>query len=83
MGGRLRYAGMGILAAEFGDDIVEVLLRAEALSFQHVHNRGHLPHVGNGRLFEGHGVAELVLLPNHFIPTRRVNAPFRSCIVRN
>ena len=35
--GGLRNAGTGILAAEFGDDLVEVLLRAEALPFEHFH----------------------------------------------
>jgi hypothetical protein len=36
--GRFRNAGTGILAAEFGDDVVEVLLGAESLSFEYFHN---------------------------------------------
>ena len=36
-------AGFGILAAGSGDDVVEVLLRAEALPFEHLHNRGESP----------------------------------------
>ena len=43
---------MGMLAAEFSDDVGEVLLGAQALSFQDLHNGGHLPHVGAGRFFE-------------------------------
>ena len=34
----------GILAPELGDDVVAILLRTEALPFQHLHNRGDLPH---------------------------------------
>ena len=49
--------GARILAAKFGDDVVEVSLRAEALPFQHFHSRGNLPDIGDGGLFEGHGVA--------------------------
>ena len=46
--GRLRNDGTGIQPAELDDDLVEVLLRAEALPFEHFHNRGQLPHVGVG-----------------------------------
>jgi hypothetical protein len=45
----------GIRAAELRDDVVRVLLRTEALAFEHVHNRGNLLHVGDGRLFDGQG----------------------------
>ena len=55
--GRLRNAGTGILAAKLGDDVVEVLLRAEALPLQEFDNRGDLPHVGDRRFFDGHAVA--------------------------
>jgi hypothetical protein len=54
---RLRDSGMGIPAAELGDDVVEVLLRAEAFPFEHFHNRGNLLHVGDGRFLDGHGFA--------------------------
>ena len=54
--GDLRNAGTGIHSAKFGDDVVEVVLRAEALPFEHFDNRRNLPHVGDGRVFEGHGV---------------------------
>ena len=46
---------MRILTAKLGDDVVEVLLGTEALPFKYFYNRCHLPHVGNGGLFEGHG----------------------------
>jgi hypothetical protein len=36
----LRNLGTGMLAAKFGDDVVEVALRGEALALQHFHNRG-------------------------------------------
>jgi hypothetical protein len=49
--------GAGVLAAGLCDDVVEVLLGAEALPFKHFHNRGDLPHVGDARLLEGHAVA--------------------------
>ena len=35
---RFRNAGTGILPAKLGDDVVEVLLGAQALSFEHFHN---------------------------------------------
>ena len=54
--GGLRNAGTGILAAELGDDVVEVLFRTEALPFEHFHNRGNFLHVGDGRFLDGHGV---------------------------
>jgi len=47
----------GILAPELGADVVAILLRTEALPFQHLHNRGDLPHIGDGGFFEGHAVA--------------------------
>ena len=34
--GGLRNAGAGIFAVKLGDDVVEVLLRAEALAFRHL-----------------------------------------------
>ena len=39
------------------DDDVQVLLGAEALLFQQLHNGGDLPHVRDRRFFEGHAVA--------------------------
>jgi hypothetical protein len=65
--GRLRDSGMGILAAELGDDVVEVLFRAEAFLFQHFHNRGNFLHVGDGRFLDGHGVA-FGMLVAHGVP---------------
>ena len=55
--GGLRSAGTRILAAELDDDVEEILLRAEALPFEHFDDGGYLPHVGNGRFFDGHAVA--------------------------
>ena len=55
--GGLRDRRTGILAVEFGDDVVEVLLRAQVLQFEHFHNGGNLPHVGDGGLFDGHALA--------------------------
>lgn len=52
-----RNAGTEILAAKLGDDVVEVVFRAEALPFEHFHNGSNLPHITDGRLFEGHGFA--------------------------
>jgi hypothetical protein len=63
----LMDSGMGILAAELGDDVVEVLLRAEAFPFEHFHNRGNLLHVGDGRFLDGHGFAFMAIV--HGIPT--------------
>ena len=67
--GRLRHAGTGILAAKLGDDVVEVLFRAEAFSFQHFHNRGNLPYVGDSRFFEGHGFAFGTLVAHRTVST--------------
>src|SRR5437016_10473770 len=53
----LRNAGLGILPAELSDDVVEVLLRAEALALQYFHNRGDLPHVGDSGFLDGHALA--------------------------
>ena len=61
--GGLRDRRTGILAAEFGDDVVEVLLRAEALAFQYLHKRGDLPLIGDGDVLHGH---DLVL--GHNVP---------------
>src|SRR5712692_1237042 len=47
----------GILAPELGDDVIAILLRAEALPFEHFHNRRDLPHVGDGRFFDRHALA--------------------------
>ena len=63
--GRLRDSRTGILAAELSDDVVAVLLRADALLFQQSGNRGNLPPVGDRRFFEGHAVAFGALLA-HF-----------------
>jgi hypothetical protein len=54
--GCLRNFGMGILATKLGDDVLEVLLRAEPLSFEDFHDGRDLPHVGDGRFFDGHRV---------------------------
>lgn len=66
-----RNAGTGILAAELGDDVVEVLLRTEAILFEHFDDGRDLPHVGDGRLFDGYTVAfgTLVIhaLRDHFL----------------
>ena len=40
--GGFRNASTGILAAKLSNDLVEVLLRAEALSFEYFHNGGEL-----------------------------------------
>jgi len=42
--GGFRNAGAGILAAELGDDVIEVLLGAEALALEHFHYGGN-PHM--------------------------------------
>ena len=55
--GGFRNTGAWILAAELGDDLVEVLLRAEALPFEYFHDGRDLPHVGDGGFFEGHTLA--------------------------
>ena len=56
--GRPHRAGLhGEQALKFGDDVVEVLLRAEALPFEHFDIGGDLPHIGNRGFFEGHAVA--------------------------
>ena len=39
-----------------GLEVVEILLHAQALALQYLHNRRDLPHVGDGRFFEGHAV---------------------------
>jgi hypothetical protein len=53
--GRLRNAGMGILATKLGDDVVAIVLRAEAFSFEHFDNGRDLQQVGNRGFLEGHG----------------------------
>lgn len=50
--GRPTNAGAGVLTAEFGGDVVEVLLHADALALQYLHNGGKLTRVRDGRLFE-------------------------------
>lgn len=53
------------------DDVVEVLLRPEALAFEDFHNGGYLPRVGDGCFFEGQGVAFRVVahvVNDHFLP---------------
>jgi hypothetical protein len=54
--GGIRNVGTGIRAAELREDVIEVLLRAEPLSFEHFDNGGDLSHVGDGRFFDGHSV---------------------------
>jgi len=67
--------------AELGDDVVELLLRTQALPLQHFHNGRDLPHVET--------VASSMDMESRssrfspIIPTRRVDALFRSRIVRN
>lgn len=39
------------------DDAMQILLRAQALPFEHFHNGGHLSHVGDGRFFDAHALA--------------------------
>jgi hypothetical protein len=55
-GRRLQECWRGDSCEELYDDVVEVLLRAQALPFEHFHNGGDLSHVGDGRLFEGHAL---------------------------
>ena len=47
----------GEQAPRLGDEVVEVSLRAEALPFEHLHNGGDLPHIGDGGFPDGHAVA--------------------------
>jgi len=42
----------GDLAAELGDDVIEILLRAETLPFEQLHNGENLPHIGTRK--QGH-----------------------------
>ena len=58
-GSRKMVSGIrtGILAAELGDDVAEVLLRSESLLFEHFHKRGNCPHIGDGRFLDSYGVA--------------------------
>ena len=72
--GRLRNAGTWVLAAKLGDDVVELLLRAQALALQYLHDCGHLPHVGDGRFFEGHAVALGALVAHGAMDIRFSNA---------
>jgi len=53
----LRNLGTGILAADLGDDAVEVFFRTESLPVEHLHNRDDLLHIGDRGFFEGHGFA--------------------------
>ena len=46
-----------IKTAELHVNVVEVFLRAMALPFEHFHKRGYVPHVRDGRFFDGHGLA--------------------------
>jgi hypothetical protein len=39
------------------EDVVKVLLCADALPFEHFHNLGYFPHIGNVRFLDGHTVA--------------------------
>ena len=55
--GGLRDVRARVFSSKLGDDVVEVLLGAEALAFEHFHDRGDLPHIGDGGFFEGHTVA--------------------------
>lgn len=47
----------GGLAAELGDDVVEVLFGAYPLPLKEFNNSGDLPHIRDRRFFEGHGFA--------------------------
>ena len=47
--GRLRNAGARILTAKLGDDVVEVLLRAQARALQYLRNLGNPPYLGDRR----------------------------------
>ena len=53
--GCIRNLGTGILPAELGDDVIAVLLRAEPLSFEYLHDGPDLSHVREGRFFDEHG----------------------------
>ena len=44
-------------APEPGDDVGEVVLRAEALPFEHFDDGGNLPTIGDGRFLDRHAVA--------------------------
>jgi hypothetical protein len=46
-----------IKTEELHVNVVEVFLRAMALPFEHFHKRGYVPHVRDGRFFDGHGLA--------------------------
>ena len=63
--GGLRDAGTGILAAKLGDDVVEVLFRAESLSLEDFDISFDLPNVGNGGFFKGHGLAFWAVVACH------------------
>ena len=80
--GRFRNAGTGIIAAELGDGVVEVLLRAESLSFEYIHNRGSLPHVGDRRFFEGHGVTLGTVVAHGVLSTDSCASRLTQCSTR-
>ena len=52
----LRDSSAGISTGKFGNDVVKILLRAEALLFEHYHS-AELPHIRDGRFFHDQGVA--------------------------
>jgi hypothetical protein len=45
---RWLWGRSGEQAPKLGDEVIEVLLRAQALPFEHFHNRGHLLRIGDG-----------------------------------
>ena len=60
-----------IPAAELGNDVVEVLLRAEALALQYFHNGGSLPHSGDSGFFDGHGFTLGAVVIYDYLERRR------------
>ena len=57
--GGLRDSRMRILAAKLGDDVIEVLLGAETLPFEHFDDGGYLPHIEDGRFLDRHRFARV------------------------
>jgi len=51
------------------DDAMHVLLRAQALPFEHFHNGRDLPHVGDGGFLDRHGFAFGTLVAHRTVST--------------
>ena len=69
--------GTRILAAELGDDAIEILLRSEVLALQHFQNGNILPHIGDRGFFEGHGLMLEVVIA-HGAVVGRTTPPDRG-----